>query len=104
MNSIARAGHLAPYFKHTTSVVSNGLKPAVIVVTPSDKLVVQPLPKASTPHAMHGALAIQGLKVKCGIRREYCDTSSLRKEFYFGRKSCYITLVIFSYRTSAIRA
>lgn len=83
MNSIARAGHLAPYFKHTTSVVSNGLKPAVVVVVPSDNLVVQPLPKASTPHAMHGALAIQGLKVKCGVRREYCDTCSRGMEFYY---------------------
>lgn len=71
MNSIARAGHLAPYFKHSTSVVSNGLKPAVVVHIPSDKMVLQPQPKASTPHAMHGALAIQGLKVKCDIRREY---------------------------------
>lgn len=103
MNSIARAGHLAPYFKHTTSVVSNGLKPAVVVVTPSDKLMVQPLPKASTPHAMHGALAIQGLKVKCGTSRKYCEACSRRIKLDYRRKSCYITLVIFSYSASAIR-
>lgn len=104
MNSIARAGHLSPYFKHTTSVVSNGLKPAVVVFTPSDKLVLQPLPKASTPHAMHGSLAIQGLKVKCGTKREYCETSSCRIKPENSRKSYYITLVIFSCCASAIRS
>ncbi|XP_059058108.1 cytochrome b-c1 complex subunit Rieske, mitochondrial [Achroia grisella] len=64
MTSVVRAGHLAPYFKATTQVVSNGLKPAVVVVTPVDKLVVQPLPKTSTVQSLHGALPIQGLKVK----------------------------------------
>ncbi|XP_013135931.1 PREDICTED: cytochrome b-c1 complex subunit Rieske, mitochondrial [Papilio polytes] len=64
MTSVARAGHLAPYFKATSQVVANGLKPVVAVPTPVDKLVVQPLPKTSTVQSLHGALPIQGLKVK----------------------------------------
>lgn len=66
MTSVVRAGHLAPYFKATSQVVANGLKPAVVVATPADKLVVQPLPKTSTVQSLHGALPIQGLKVKSG--------------------------------------
>lgn len=64
MTSVARAGHLAPYFKATCNVVSNGLKPVVAVPTPAEKLVVQPLPKTSTVQSMNGALPIQNLKVK----------------------------------------
>ncbi|XP_049886748.1 cytochrome b-c1 complex subunit Rieske, mitochondrial-like [Pectinophora gossypiella] len=66
MNSVVRAGHLAPYFKASTSVVSNGLKPVVAVPTPTDKLVVAPLPKTSTVQSLHGALPVQRMKAKCG--------------------------------------
>ncbi|XP_050362086.1 cytochrome b-c1 complex subunit Rieske, mitochondrial [Nymphalis io] len=68
MTSVSRAGHLAPFFKATCNVVSNGLKPVVAVPIPSDKLVVQPLPKTSTVQTLHGALPIQNLKVKHGSR------------------------------------
>ncbi|CAG4976229.1 unnamed protein product [Parnassius apollo] len=68
MTSVARAGHLAPYFKATSQVVSNGLKPVVAVPNPVDKLVAQPLPKTSTVQSLHGALPIQGLKVKHSTR------------------------------------
>lgn len=64
MTSVTRAGHLAPYFKATSSVVSNGLKPVVSVHTPSDKVIIHPLPKTSTVQSMHGSLPIQGLKAK----------------------------------------
>ncbi|KAG6441178.1 cytochrome b-c1 complex subunit Rieske, mitochondrial [Manduca sexta] len=64
MNSVVRAGHLAPFFKSSSQVVSNGLKPVVAVAVPADKLVTQPLPKTSTVHSLHGSLPIQGLKVK----------------------------------------
>ncbi|XP_013201216.1 cytochrome b-c1 complex subunit Rieske, mitochondrial [Amyelois transitella] len=62
MTSVARAGHLAPYFKASTTVVGNGLKPAVVVATPVDKLVTQPLPKTTTVQTLYGALPIQGLR------------------------------------------
>ncbi|KAL4712964.1 hypothetical protein ACJJTC_012034 [Scirpophaga incertulas] len=65
MNSVVRAGHLAPYFKASSPVVSNGLKIAAAVPIPVDKSVVKPLPKTSTVQSMHGALPIQGLKAKC---------------------------------------
>lgn len=64
MNSVARAGHLAPYFKASSQVVANGLKPVAAVPIPVDHLVAQPLPKTSTVQSLHGALPIQGLKVK----------------------------------------
>lgn len=67
MTSVVRAGHLAPYFKATSQVVANGLKPAVVVHSPADKLVVQPLPKTSTVHSLHGSLPIQGLKATGGV-------------------------------------
>ncbi|XP_053603702.1 cytochrome b-c1 complex subunit Rieske, mitochondrial [Plodia interpunctella] len=60
MTSVSRAGHLAPYFKASTTVVGNGLKPAVVVPTPVDKLVAQPLAKTSTVQSLYGP--IQGLK------------------------------------------
>ncbi|XP_028175600.1 cytochrome b-c1 complex subunit Rieske, mitochondrial [Ostrinia furnacalis] len=68
MTSVVRAGHLAPYFKASSPVVSNGLKIAAAVHTPADKLVVKPLPKTSTVQTLHGALPIQGLKVKAGTK------------------------------------
>lgn len=68
MNSVVRAGHLAPYFKSSSQVVANGLKPLVVVATPSEKLVVEPLPKTSTVQSLHGSLPIQGLKIKVGSR------------------------------------
>lgn len=68
MNSVVRAGHLAPYFKSSTQVVANSLKPLVVVPTPSEKTVVLPLPKTSTVETLHGSLPIQGLKVKAGTR------------------------------------
>lgn len=71
MTSVVRAGHLAPYFKATSQVVGNGLKPVVVVATSSDKLVSKPLPQTSTVQALHGALPIQGLKVKCNATREF---------------------------------
>lgn len=71
MTSVTRAGHLAPYFKATSQVVANGLKPAVVVATPVDKLVVKPLPKTSTVQSLYGALPIQGLKVKSNSSSEY---------------------------------
>lgn len=64
MTSVVRAGHLAPYFKASSNVLTNGLKPAVVVATPVDKLVIKPLPQTSTVQSLHGALPIQGLKVK----------------------------------------
>lgn len=70
MNSVVRAGHLAPYFKSSSQVVSNSLKPIVVVATPNEKLVVQPLPKTSTVQSLHGSLPIQGLKLKVGTRGE----------------------------------
>lgn len=70
MNSVVRAGHLAPYFKASSPVVSNGLKVVAAVPTPTEKLVVKPLPKTSTVHSMHGALAIQGVKVTAGTKGE----------------------------------
>ncbi|CAH2256093.1 cytochrome b-c1 complex subunit Rieske, mitochondrial-like [Pararge aegeria] len=68
MTSVARAGHLAPYFKATSSVVSNGLKPLVVAPIPVDKLVSQPLPKTSTVQSLQGALPVQNLKIKHGPR------------------------------------
>ncbi|XP_075992720.1 Rieske iron-sulfur protein [Anticarsia gemmatalis] len=68
MTSVVRAGHLAPYFKASSSVVSNGLKPLVVVPTPSDKVLIHPLPKTSTVQSMHGSLPIQGLKPKVNGR------------------------------------
>lgn len=67
MNSVVRAGQLSPYFKATSTVVANGLKPAVVVHTPSDKLVSQPLPKTSTVHSLHGSLPIRSLKATTGV-------------------------------------
>lgn len=67
MTSVVRAGHLAPYFKATSQVVSNGLKPVVAVHTPVDKTVYQPLPKTSTVHSLHGSLPIQGMKAVNGL-------------------------------------
>ncbi|CAH2067468.1 unnamed protein product, partial [Iphiclides podalirius] len=64
MNSVARAGHLAPYFKASSQVVANGLKPVIPVPSSVDHFVTQPLPKTSTVQSLHGALPIQGLKVK----------------------------------------
>lgn len=63
MTSVTRAGHLAPFFKATSNVVANGLKPLVVVPTPADKLVSQPLPKTSTVQSLHGALPVQNLKI-----------------------------------------
>lgn len=70
MTSVTRAGHLAPYFKASSSVVSNGLKPLVIAPTSSEKVLVHPLPKTSTVQSLHGSLPVQGLKVKAGGRGE----------------------------------
>lgn len=70
MTSVARAGHLAPYFKASTSVVSNGLKPTVVAYTAPEKVLVHPLPKTSTVQSLHGALPIQGLKAVAGGRGE----------------------------------
>lgn len=67
MNSVVRAGHLAPYFKASSQVVSNGLKPAVVIHTPADRLVSQPLPSTSTVQSLHGALPIQRLKATTGV-------------------------------------
>lgn len=67
MTSVVRAGHLAPYFKSTSTVVSNGLKPLVAVPTPNEKLVVQPLPKTTTVQALHGSLPKKGLKAQAGL-------------------------------------
>ncbi|XP_047514992.1 cytochrome b-c1 complex subunit Rieske, mitochondrial [Pieris napi] len=64
MTSVVRAGHLAPYFKASSSVISNGLKPVSAVATPVDKLVSQSLPYTSTVQSLHGSLPIQGLKVR----------------------------------------
>ncbi|CAG4943290.1 unnamed protein product [Colias eurytheme] len=64
MTSVVRAGHLAPYFKATSNVLTNGLKPVVAVATPADKLVAQALPNTSTVQSLHGSLPIQSLKVK----------------------------------------
>lgn len=71
MTSVARAGHLAPYFKATCTVVSNGLKPVAVAPTPVDKTVVQPLPKTSTVQSLNGALPIQNLKVKHPFNCKY---------------------------------
>lgn len=68
MTSVVRAGHLAPYFKSSSQVVSNGLKPLVAVPVTNEKLSVQPLPKTSTVQSLHGSLPIQGLKVKAGAQ------------------------------------
>ncbi|XP_041979682.1 cytochrome b-c1 complex subunit Rieske, mitochondrial [Aricia agestis] len=68
MTSVVRAGHLAPYFKATSNVLTNGLKPVVAVPSPADKLVVQPLPKTSTVQSLNGALPINSLKVKHSTR------------------------------------
>lgn len=68
MTSVARAGHLAPYFKASCNVISNGIKPVVAVPTSTENLVAQPLPKTSTVQSLHGALPIQNLKVKHGTR------------------------------------
>lgn len=67
MTSVVRAGHLAPYFKSTSTVVSNGLKPLVAIPTPKEKLVTEPLPKTSTVQSLHGSLPIQGLKARAGL-------------------------------------
>lgn len=75
MNSVVRAGHLAPYFKASSPVVSNGLKVAAAVPTQTDKLVVKPLPTTSTVQSLHGALAIQGLKAKAGTKGECLKSS-----------------------------
>lgn len=68
MTSVTRAGHLAPYFKASSPVISNGLKPLVVAYTPSEKVIVHPLPKTSTVQSLHGSLPIQGLKAKAGGR------------------------------------
>ncbi|XP_035446442.1 cytochrome b-c1 complex subunit Rieske, mitochondrial [Spodoptera frugiperda] len=68
MTSVTRAGHLAPYFKATSSVVSNGLKPLVVAHTPAEKVLVHPLPKTSTVESLHGSLPIQGLKARVNGR------------------------------------
>ncbi|XP_063376609.1 cytochrome b-c1 complex subunit Rieske, mitochondrial [Cydia fagiglandana] len=68
MTSVVRAGHLAPYFKSTSQVVSNGLRPLVAVPVSNEKIVAQPLPKASTVQSLHGSLPIQGLKVKANAK------------------------------------
>lgn len=70
MTSVVRAGHLAPYFKATSSVVSNGLKPVTVVHTPSDKVIVHPQPKRSTVQSLHGSLPIQSLKASVNGRGE----------------------------------
>lgn len=70
MTSVTRAGHLAPYFKATSSVVSNGLKPLVVAHTPAEKVLVHPLPKTSTVESLHGSLPIQGLKARVNGRGE----------------------------------
>ncbi|VVD01981.1 cytochrome b-c1 complex subunit Rieske, mitochondrial [Leptidea sinapis] len=64
MTSVVRAGHLAPFFKASSNVLTNGLKPAVAVAVSSDKVVAQPLPHISTVQSLHGSLPIQGLKVR----------------------------------------
>ena len=79
MTSVVRAGHLAPYFKASSSVVSNGLKPLVVVPPAKEKVLVHPLPKTSTVQSLHGALPVQGLKVKVSGRGElfsllFCDS------------------------------
>lgn len=71
MTSVVRAGHLAPYFKSTSQVVSNGLKVAAAVPTPVEKIVVEPLPKTSTVQSLHGALPISGLKAKVNARCKF---------------------------------
>ncbi|XP_072937121.1 cytochrome b-c1 complex subunit Rieske, mitochondrial [Epargyreus clarus] len=68
MTSVVRAGHLAPYFKATTSVLTNGIKPLVAVPVPSDTVIAQPLPSTSTVQSLHGSLPVQGLKVKHSTR------------------------------------
>lgn len=73
MNSVARAGHLSPYFKATSQVVANGLKPAVVVYTPANKLVSEPLPKTSTVHSLYGSLPIQGLKATTGVGGKFSN-------------------------------
>lgn len=86
MTSVVRAGHLAPFFKATSQVVANGLKPVVAVHAPTEKSVVQPLPKTSTVHSLHGSLPIQGLKAIAGVGGElfmysYCDGTLLKRMF-----------------------
>lgn len=66
MTSVVRAGHLAPFFKSASPVVSNGLKPLVVAYAASEKIVVQPLPKTSTVQSLHGSLPLQRLKHKAG--------------------------------------
>ncbi|KAJ8726635.1 hypothetical protein PYW07_001333 [Mythimna separata] len=68
MTSVTRAGHLAPYFKASSSVVANGLKPLVVAPTSNEKVLVHPLPKTSTVQSLHGALPLQGLKAKVSTR------------------------------------
>lgn len=64
MTPVVRAGHLAPYFKASSSVVSNGLKPVTAVYVSSEKMIMSSQPKTSTVQFMHGALPIQGLKAR----------------------------------------
>lgn len=95
MTSVVRAGHLAPFFKSTSQVVANGLKPVAAVHAPIEKSVVQPLPKTSTVHSLHGSLPIRGLKARAGVGGElfiefYCD-ATVQKVMFLGGKSCYIT-------------
>ncbi|RVE48706.1 hypothetical protein evm_006672 [Chilo suppressalis] len=71
MTAVVRAGHLAPYFKASAPVVSNGLKIVAAVPTPVDKLVVKPLENTSTVQSLHGALPVQGLKPKCSTRAPF---------------------------------
>lgn len=67
MTAVARAGHLAPYFKATSQVVSTGLKPVVVVAAfPSEKVIAYSQPKTSTVQTLHGSLPINGLKATSG--------------------------------------
>lgn len=70
MTSVVRAGHLAPFFKSTSQVVSNGLKVTTAFPMSGDKIVVEPSPKTSTVQSLHGALPISGLKPKVNPRMQ----------------------------------
>ncbi|GBP55811.1 Cytochrome b-c1 complex subunit Rieske, mitochondrial [Eumeta japonica] len=69
MTTVARAGHLAPYFKVTNPVVSSGLRPLTVVATSGDKLTTQSPPKTTTTHALNKALLSGNLKAVTGFSK-----------------------------------
>lgn len=96
MTSVARAGHLAPFFKASSQVVSSGIKPLVAAVPIStEKVTAQPLPKTTTVHALHGSLPIRGLKVRCGPTGRFILVFSVYKSvklrYIIEENSYYIT-------------